>query len=802
MIPSNGWIAAGLAEVEAGGGAKVDLHCHSTASEAAKLGIQRSVGLPECATPPKEVYELAKRRGMDFVTITDHDTIQGCLEIADRQDVFVSEELTAWFRDEHQAVHVLCYGIDAADHEFLQANSADLEECAAYLHESEIACALAHPFFAVAAPLGPRHRRRLAELFPVWEVRNGSRAPELNMPAAVYIETHGGTGVGGSDDHAGVDIGRTWTETPGASTPEELLARLRRGEAVARGAQGSAAKWAHSALALATRALLRESGTTSDTVASLDPEAVLRLAERVVNDGTQRGGTFSDGLGPDTARELLSGWLDSVGLGGGEPPEALVELMQRDDFSHSDFYRRARRQHERRLDGAVQRASDAALAREGYLEAARGLFEACVPVVPYVPAIAFLGREQAKLAERDGDLRRVALVVDGVGSMHGVAHTIERIREQEVPGFEVDVIGTDPRVDRRLPAVAEVDVPFYPGLGIGVPSIPELAATLSGRHYDLVHVVSPGPAGIAAMAVARIARTPLVGSYHTELTAYAGIRSGDSHLEVAARAAIGLFYGQCSVVLSPSQSADESLRGLGVDRERITRWARGVDLGLYDPGLRDPEGLPGDVRVLYAGRLTKEKGVDLLAEAFTRARERDPRLHLILAGGGPEEDALRNRLGDGATFLGWLGREDLARAYASSDIFLFCSRTDTYGQVIVEAQASGLPVVAVAAGGPLSLIADGHTGCLRPPDGDSLAAAVVQLAGSSFLRDRLAQAGLASVKGHTWDAALTELGHGYERALQGGEARFERGEPGCAQGARRTRQYARRRVTNAFGDSA
>ena len=187
-------------------GARVDMHCHSTASEVAKLGIARSVGLPECATPPEEVYELAKRRGMDFVTITDHDSIDGCLEIADRPDVFISEELTAWFAGEPQAVHVLTYGIGPDDHEFLQSHAFDLETCAAYLHEHGIACALAHPFFEVAAPLEPRHRRRLAKLFPVWEVRNGSRARELNMPAAVYIETHGGTGIGGSDDHAGVDI--------------------------------------------------------------------------------------------------------------------------------------------------------------------------------------------------------------------------------------------------------------------------------------------------------------------------------------------------------------------------------------------------------------------------------------------------------------------------------------------------------------------------------------------------------------------------------------------------------------------
>ena len=131
------------------------MHCHSTASELAKLGIQQSLGLPECATPPQEVYELAKRRGMDFVTITDHDTIDGCLEIADRPDVFISEELTAAFVGEPQQVHILCYGITPEDHEWLQANAGDLEDCAAYLHDREITCALAHPFFAVAAPLTP-----------------------------------------------------------------------------------------------------------------------------------------------------------------------------------------------------------------------------------------------------------------------------------------------------------------------------------------------------------------------------------------------------------------------------------------------------------------------------------------------------------------------------------------------------------------------------------------------------------------------------------------------------------------------
>ncbi len=194
-----------------------------------------------------------------------------------------------------------------------------------------------------------------------------------------------------------------------------------------------------------------------------------------------------------------------------------------------------------------------------------GVFEALVPAIPYAPSAAFLGAEKAKLAGREGE-RRVAVIVDGIASMHGVTHTIEQIREHGVPGYEVDVVGTDAGVDRRLPAAAELEVPYYEGMSLGVPGLTDLVETLAEGRYDLLHVTAPGPAGIAAMLLGRITGMPLVGSYHTELTAYAGMRTGDGGLQAMARAAIAAFYNVPSVVLSPSPAADDSLSGLGVDR--------------------------------------------------------------------------------------------------------------------------------------------------------------------------------------------------------------------------------------------
>ncbi|HEY1688140.1 MAG TPA: glycosyltransferase [Solirubrobacteraceae bacterium] len=748
-----------------GSASRVDLHCHSSASEVSRLGIQRAAGLPECATPPEEVYELAKRRGMDFVTITDHDTIDGVLEIVDQPDVFVSEELTAHFRGEPQAVHVLCWGIDAEDHEWLQLHNGDVEECAEYMQEHEIACALAHPWFTVGAPLTASHRRRLAEMFAIWEIRNGARARELNMPAAIYIATRDGAGVGGSDDHAGVDIGRTWTETPAARTSEELLSYIRAGEVMAKGAQGSAAKWAHAAIALAARSL--DWNPTGIPAQQLDPRTVLTMVRRLMVEGDARHGETGADITPEDARGLLRAWLDSVELGHLDG-RRLIALMQQEDFSHSALYRRACRAHERKLRTAVDQALDAIAGRDRIENAAAGLFEGCIAAIPYAPATAFLANERAKLDRHDAEAEvpRVAILADGIGNTHGVTRTIEEIRHRGVPGFEIEVLGTDHAVDRRLSAVAEIDVPFYEGLSIGVPSLTSAVQTLTEGAFDAIHVCSPGPAGVAGALVARTMGLPLLGSYHTELTSYTALRSGQESLTSTMELAVSAFYGACDVVLSPSAASDTALAGCGVPTERVMRWDRGVDTDRFHPELRDPALLPaGRFNVLYSGRITREKGADLLADAFLEARRTNPRLHLVLAGGGPEEQRLRERMGEHATFLGWLRGTELARAYASADAFLFPSSTDTFGQVILEAQASGLPVVAVARGGPLSLVEHRLSGLLCEPDAKALAAAIVELSSSPLLRRRLSTAALANVRSRTWDAALQRLADGYRRML-------------------------------------
>jgi glycosyltransferase involved in cell wall biosynthesis len=213
---------------------------------------------------------------------------------------------------------------------------------------------------------------------------------------------------------------------------------------------------------------------------------------------------------------------------------------------------------------------------------------------------------------------------------------------------------------------------------------------------------------------------------------------------------------------------------MGIPAGRIVRWESGVDLRRFSPARYDPAALGqrGSLsqacrfNVLYAGRLECDHATDLLAEAFLIARDRDPGLHLVLAGCGPAQPALQSRLGTAATFLGALAADALARVYATADLFIVPSSTDAVGQAILEAQASGLPVLAVDGAVPAELIESGRSGCLAPADPEALACALRSLARRIAMRDRLVTGGLFAARERSLERSLAQLAIGYDRALR------------------------------------
>jgi phosphatidylinositol alpha 1,6-mannosyltransferase len=263
--------------------------------------------------------------------------------------------------------------------------------------------------------------------------------------------------------------------------------------------------------------------------------------------------------------------------------------------------------------------------------------------------------------------------------------------------------------------------------------------------------------------VARSEGLPSVAVYQTDLPAYARAYRLSKATEAFAWRWLRDIHNAAGRTLAPSTVTADDLRAHGMTNVRL--WGRGVDTELFRPNKRDEalhaELAPnGEVLAGYVGRLATEKRVDLLA-----AVAQLPGVRLVITGGGPEADELRAAIPQ-AVFLGEQYGEALARIYATMDVFVHSGPFETFGQTIQEAAASGLPVVAPAAGGPLDLVHEGVTGFLvAPGDGDALAAAVARLVADPRLRSAMGLAARRKVLGRSWAALTGELIEHYAAVL-------------------------------------
>jgi glycosyltransferase involved in cell wall biosynthesis len=294
-----------------------------------------------------------------------------------------------------------------------------------------------------------------------------------------------------------------------------------------------------------------------------------------------------------------------------------------------------------------------------------------------------------------------------------------------------------------LRRVATLPVPLYEDLRLGVPSLLDVLDHVAEEDYDVLHVATPGPLGLAALVAGLTLNVPVVGAYHTEFGAYARALSGDAFVAEIVEVAVREFYERCSAVAVPSQATALALRNRGYRIRHFEVLKNGVDKDLFAPDKRDPalhHSLGGGrTLLLYAGRLSREKGLGTLAAGYLALRRRREDVHLVMAGDGPYRKDLEVLLGASATFTGFLRGEELARVFASCDIFVFPSTTDTLGRAVAEAQASGLPAIVCGAGGPGECIRPGVSGFVAGDD-EEFFARVEYLLDDARARDRMGRA--------------------------------------------------------------
>ncbi len=329
-------------------------------------------------------------------------------------------------------------------------------------------------------------------------------------------------------------------------------------------------------------------------------------------------------------------------------------------------------------------------------------------------------------------------------------------------GHEVLVFAPDgspaEHAGARVVAVPGAPFPPYPELRISAPD-PRIAWELARFRPDVVHAVGPACLGVWGVIAARSLGLPLVASYHTDLPRYLP-GYGLGWLEPAIWPLLRRVHGAAHLNLTPSRYTRSELIEHGV--EPVELWPGGVDTALFHPRRRDLEmrarlsgGVPDRPVVLYVGRLAPEKQLHRLADLHDAL----PEVRVAFVGDGPARAELEARLGgERATFLGFLRGEELARAYASADVFLMPSTTETLGFVVLEAMASGLPVVAARAGGIPDLIASCDDGILYEPAAPEAAIkAVREVLESRTLRERLARRARASAEARDWSQETRRL---------------------------------------------
>jgi phosphatidylinositol alpha 1,6-mannosyltransferase len=368
---------------------------------------------------------------------------------------------------------------------------------------------------------------------------------------------------------------------------------------------------------------------------------------------------------------------------------------------------------------------------------------------------------------------RIAIITESFPpDVNGVAHSVVRVAEHLVDrGHRPLVIAPEPasgmpRVAGPLPypvvRVPSLPMPGYPTFRLGLPTR-RLTEALIAHGTDLVHLAGPFFLGARGSAVAQHLGLPTVAVYQTDVPAYATAYRMRELGGAAAWRWLRRIHNAADRTLAPSTASATALHAHGI--ERVWLWRRGVDATRFDPrhrsaALRRALVPNGEVLVGYVGRLAVEKRVDLLAGV-----SKLPGVRLVIVGGGPAEPALRQALPD-AAFLGVRQGAQLARLYASLDIFVHSGPYETFGQTLQEAAASGVPVVAPAAGGPVDLVVDGETGRLVPPhSAGALTDAVAELAGSAQLRQSMGAAGRLLVGGRSWAAIGDELIGHYEAVL-------------------------------------
>lgn len=808
---------------------RCDLHVHSRYSERSQEWLFRRFDLPDSYSDPTELYRDLRARGMDFVTITDHDTIEGGLHISDKRHTFLSEQVTAYFPQDPCKIHVLVWGLSETQHDEISRARDNIFDLQAYLAQTGLAHAVAHPLYSINGKLDSSHFERLILLFKHFEGLNGLRDALLSQLttellagltpqkldelanrhnlAPTHPEPWRKVLVGGSDDHGGQFLASAYTETPPARSAAEFLRHVCEGACAARGEAGTPLALSHGFYNTVSRYIQDRFKSQLGPAAPLletmfarfmegrDPtEFSLREKAQFLAQGVISGKIFelakrgnvsiwkelSGYFARPEVKALLARELDGV-----TEPERRTFLMANVVCEQLAF---------RLFEKFVKQLSSGNMIES--IQALSAITPILVVLAPYIYGFHSQAPSRIRLRQLCVDLtgtvplplqnRKRAWFTDTLEDVNGVSTTIRKMTAAAKDAGEELIVVTSRREltvsdipIKNFRPIGEFELPEYELQKLSFPPILQILDYVQREGFSEIIISTPGPIGLTGVLAAKMLNLQMTGIYHTDFPEYIRILTEDSFLESLAWTYMRWFYGQQDTVYVNSEQYRRSWIERGIEAEKLKILPRGLDTELFKPARRDESfwdrfesrtsnadrrtlNVEQDVspassevvRLLYVGRVSKEKDLDVLAAAYRQLRDEACPVKLFVVGIGPYSDGLAELVPD-AVFTGYLAGEELATAYASADIFVFPSTTDTFGNVIIEAQASGLPVVVSDLGGPKELVEPGINGMVtKAYNVQDFASAVRSLVTDAALRRRMGTAACESVMDRSWPTAF------------------------------------------------
>lgn len=790
---------------------RCDLQVHSCYSDRPSEWVLRKLGMPESYTRPKEAYQRLRAAGMDLVTLTDHNRLDGCLEIRDLPGVFLSEEVTTYFPEDGCKVHLLVWNLTEAHHLRIQGLRSNVYDLAKYLQDEGLAHGVAHPLYSVNGKLTADHFEKLILLFRTFEGLNGTREPLAQEVATLILrqlteehlqaiaERQGMRSrlerpwekalFGSSDDHGGLYLGGAWTAADGQHTPESFLQAVMEGRGTPGGRPGDALRFSHSIYHIilsyardrlgskAPRSVQLLSKVAERFLQGQNPtdipvgEKLAHVAEAVMSG---KAFEFLNPNDPSFNRQLMLYFLDprvknrlnEIIASEREPERRVFRMASQitNDLSYKLFQQFLARVHKGELVESLQPVT--------------GLLPIAATVAPYAFSFHSLhsnrpfleSAARRFLPEVPDFLRNTkrAWFTDTLEDVNGVARTIRTMcLSAKKRGANLVTVTSRSHITitdipiKNFNPVGEFELPEYELQKLSFPPFLEIVDYVERERFTECIISTPGPIGLCALAAAKILGLRTVGIYHTDFPQYVRILTEDDFLETVAWKFMHWFYAQLDLIYVNSNFYRQCWIERGIAAEKLAILPRGLDTELFHPRRRDAtfwpkRGARGPV-VLYVGRISKEKDLALLIEVDELLRQRGLVYQLALVGEGPYRQELQAALPE-AIFTGILTGPELGAAYASADLFIFPSTTDTFGNVVVEAFASGLPVLVSDVGGPKELVETPAQGRILPAgQAERWAEAVAEFLTHPIPPEELSRNASRIQAERSWDRAFDEF---------------------------------------------